>query len=1468
MPQKDFLFEVLQELKPTGYEGFEGLILKLLEKLTGERFYLAKAGYQAGKDMSTRGINGTCIAVECKRYGKNSRLDERELLGELVQAHLENPALDLWVLVASTDIDSQLIQRLSQEGRNRGVEFFTIETLDGNPGSIEALCAYGDEIVLDFVQTNYSDRNKLEFKKLKSHLLGIKEKTGYKDRISFFKDSLSAFGIGYDSWRMEQNEWLLEQFGSESKSRFSFQQVIKVHGSDNTIIERKSTLEQLDNWLNRWKEDKRPFVLTGEEGDGKTWAVAHWLTKYIQLNNNSPVLFLPARHVISTDIERMLSDAITRQLKKHDAVFWAKKVQNWMKRPVKHMPVVILVIDGINEYYSLDWLAVLEQLKLEPWGDQIALVTTSRAAFWKKRFTSWSSKVYHWTLPSYDDNELNEALKKNSLSISDISCELNTLIRKPRYFDLVVKYRGKITESGDITVQRLIYEDIKDRVERINNRSLTNDDFEALICGLAEKAVSGKYLFKQKDFSDLLPLINEKTAIFEELMTSGIFIKDKIEKYKFKVEPSRLAHGLGIILLANISKIPTPDLEAVEECIAGFLEPQPDIDFKAEIVGSAVFHVMNDKNSSEVVRFGLLKYWINSVNLYIKHLEDFPAYFPCSPKTYFKLAEHSWAESNYNPMVQRSLKYTFLKWAEENKFLELFKLKFEEWMGYVSIYGRFSIKKDDEKKKAEKYREEMQRQLGCVLNLGPFLFLDFPLALKDNPMLLRLSDLVLSVISHLNAQPFIRAITIGVLTEIIARVSWGGISTRWILRMNKREIWSELEKEVLNLIEKNNTIAYKTAYRLLSYERSEKSLQLRCKLPQNLFEEEVVLGKHKNDPCKSFFLWEEGYYYNCLCRKDITLFQKTRDIKAIALKPDLPVPESFRKKLQRIKEEIEPSSIWTGGFGRNAKDSILEDCEVSLYAFSPGTIAEIIKSIIRDTVNRDRKDIFKVSIKAYKHYLILGIKEIAAIKKTWEKLREDEKFKNKFDQEEYYLFKIVLASSAPMIQLRMLIPKKNEGLFVGFEKLFKKLDATSWDEVLTLIQETNNNNLWKILWFISKYPKDIPKEILEKIEELMFHSDGFTRSEAIKIAYLSKDPNLIKTFIDSSWSSSKNNHHEENQWGSLLIAEFGCGLPYEKIRTRVMPSFLAYAISKKSMKTSEIEKYENDLKDSWFRSNPERELLKEIIRRKPDLVQKWIQFVLPNSYEKDWHLEHHRSFYNELCGMLLEINPEEGFQLYIRLKEAKKSGRITDAATGIETLTFDLYRAKESEFTKRLWDEAFENCYTDIGTIEIAIVNQMVDNLKWFQRKIEQYFSSDSLFEKARGINLMGFFDKEYARDKLTALKDEIPDCWLHPVIDTSINRWNRNNWAKTWFQRFLEHKDKIKAWAAFRLFLKCTDRRFWIWKNEIMEGFQETPFFKERDIFLELNRDTIKESIKKNEEKLKDTFLGSKIEKNIWPWM
>ena len=149
------LADILRKLPPSGPNGFEGLIAAQLQELTGQRFHLAKSGAQQGRDISSHRQGSNVIAVETKRYRRSTPLNERELLGEIQQATESIIDLDIWVLVASRDVDSQLDEQLRRLAHQKGIEYLSISADDGNPSSLDVLCANTPDLTKSFLKPHH-----------------------------------------------------------------------------------------------------------------------------------------------------------------------------------------------------------------------------------------------------------------------------------------------------------------------------------------------------------------------------------------------------------------------------------------------------------------------------------------------------------------------------------------------------------------------------------------------------------------------------------------------------------------------------------------------------------------------------------------------------------------------------------------------------------------------------------------------------------------------------------------------------------------------------------------------------------------------------------------------------------------------------------------------------------------------------------------------------------------------------------------------------------------------------------------------------------------------------------------------------------------------------------------------------------------------------------------------------------------
>ena len=92
---------------------------------------------------------------------------------------------------------------------------------------------------------------------------------------------------------------------------------------------------------------------------------------------------------------------------------------------------------------------------------------------------------------------------------------------------------------------------------------------------------------------------------------------------------------------------------------------------------------------------------------------------------------------------------------------------------------------------------------------------------------------------------------------------------------------------------------------------------------------------------------------------------------------------------------------------------------------------------------------------------------------------------------------------------------------------------------------------------------------------------------------------------------------------------------------------------------------------------------------------------------------------------------------------------------------------------------------------------------------------------------------------------------------------------AKYWFRKFIQEADETLAWCSFQLFLKCADRRFYLWKDDIIDDNLNAINFDLKVTYPRENSDPLRNAIKNNEKELRDNFLGFKILPNqVWPWI
>lgn len=1379
--------------------------------------------------------------------------------------------------------------------------------------------------------------------------------------------------LGYDNWRQRQNSWLLEKFQSQSESRAAFNQVINVLDPSAWRIERERINTKLENWLRvRWPNKQEFVALLGEEGDGKTWAVASWIARMLKTDPDFPaVLFLTSNALPATrEPQELLAHAIALQLRELDIHYWEKRVWNWMQRTLGELPQIVLVLDGINERHDVEyWRSVLEKLNVPPWKNQIGVILTCRNIPWKHSYASLSHlAVQSLTIPPFCDDELTAALSLHEMRLSGIEPDLLPLIRKPRYLDLTLQHYQVMVESGDPTVERLLYEDWKDRFRRKSGMKLTHAQFHELIRVLAEKTLAGSRSFSQRDIEDVLP--SNARQVVDEVISGGILISDPVRKVNYVVEPQRLVHGFGLLLKQEIHEALLSNLP-VQECIAKLVDPQRDMDLKVKIYGAAVVHAIMDDEYPEEGKYLLLRLWVESRNLNEDAQGNFTAYLPCCPQIYVRLAEHLWSDQYNNPFAQTLLMRGFLKWRKSPTVQTLLSATCERWMGFLHPYG-FIFQRGKTLEETEKLREEIESRVGIQLQPGPISFHGYDLTVVEDDGLLRLAKVVLAIISLSPRRPFLHALVKWSLSRAIMGRPDEYELVSWTLKTVREDLWEPFKAEIERLIALDETVTKQAAFRLLSCLGSQKAYRLQSRLPDDLFPPHPLQEMYAQDPCsQGFYHWSREHYLNCLQRTDLEPFHVALKMKELALEPGLPVPADFGERLTSLLgEDFSPEGFWKS-LSQTSDDHQLNEAETALAAFAPEILAKIFRNIIRDAPNRRDIALKQLALRVERNLLVLRKEERKIIEQVWKRLITQWKALNGSERKaEYDIFPAILADLPAREQVEALLARPDEALdLVQYRYLFRPLAPQDAEDLLQDPSNANNpRRLQRILWFLFVNPIPLSASVSKQLAAFLTHEETETRRFVLELMYKSQDEEAIRSVINSTWGWHPDHWFKEDQWGSLLLSNFGASLSYQEIRMRVHPVYWGYAVEKRGLIDAEVRQYAEDIHSVWqhikekgislpenfpdteVRYHNEQETplfdtigistdfldtsftlgldysswggtppsensddgpnalihqhfndtlkqrsdllekvlrqqavtgndwfakqflshsLKQVLAARPDLVQQWLQAVDEETKTTSRLLWLCGSFYETLLKVLFDEKPEDALKLWRRLDSLSGGIHFIDSNTGLRIMEKALFQCPAHAHVQPVWQERLENCSNDLELFELALIAQHTGNTPWVKALIQEGGNSPWQFEQARAMTLLGFLEDSESEAILQQYND-MPQCWTQKVAKKALQHCKRNLWAKQWFQRFLEDDDTVRAWACFKLFLKCVDRRFSIWESEFVnEESLKNRQIEERVRFLHLNQNELQNHIKENEKKRTETFLGEKVLKDkIWPWM
>ena len=310
----------------------------------------------------------------------------------------------------------------------------------------------------------------------------------------------------------------------------------------------------------------------------------------------------------------------------------------------------LVLLDGLNEnFHFLDWADWLQPLFEEHLAGMYRVVVTCWPNWWEETLfglVNLTPPPKRIDVRRFNDAELNGFLASMNAARSDFPRAVLELMRVPRLSTLTMTYRQTLQESGDVTAERVIYEDWKDRLRRRGPAAgLSDIAMRGFVAELGRKLQDNiERAVTRKDIIQSLSERSGKTG--EELqpavaeLTSGSWLLTGNNPDTFRVATDRIPFVLGTTLVSEIRK--QTSTAAVESTIAEFLDPLKSHSLGASILCAATTIALLDDDFSPGFREVLLSKWLSEHNF---HAADFDAFWRLAgldPHLFLDLAEARW----------------------------------------------------------------------------------------------------------------------------------------------------------------------------------------------------------------------------------------------------------------------------------------------------------------------------------------------------------------------------------------------------------------------------------------------------------------------------------------------------------------------------------------------------------------------------------------------------------------------------------------------------------------------------------------------------------------------------------------------------------------------------------------------------------------------------------------------------------
>lgn len=1453
------MLDLLRAVPASGVGSFENLVRDLLSRATGRRFTIAKAGPQGGIDSRTGDDrDATVIGVETKRYGAQTHLALDETKSKLRDAAKAHADLDLWLLVASREIKEPDRSSLVAIGHDLGVDVLILdwpESPEVLPGLL-LLCAAHQDILGTYC---------LATPPVAAVLDAVRAHPTYSVQSADLAVKLLQPELGYGNAHQTMADRIRENMASMQAASARIGRYTNLADPNIVRIDRPAIRGAIRGWWDG-AAPRPALALLGTEGMGKTWAaLSWWLDRELAENSLPLTLIVPAKFVSQATPDDVIGKALFEIFRTRDAAWWARRARRWCGNATQTR--LVLILDGLNERFEAqDWSVLLAELALAPWRGAVATIVTDRLDHWRlvgPGIVGAGTPCAELPIGPFSKEELDEVLGRAGLNREQLDERLIKLMNVPRLCMLALRHWEKLGRSGDITPERLIYEDFRDRVYP----ELLDDDMRNLIASIGTQ-------IRSSDSPDITVLRrNIREALAEESgaqtsdaavseIASGIWFSPVPgEPNRLKVNPDLAPLAIGLALARAVQSASTN--AEVTNRIEAFLDDLRGLELGVTIVGIAASFATIWHLSTAVARDTLLDKWLSSDNFSDDELKRYARVIQESPDFFIDRTEGVWRDRQrlHN---DRNVHLAGLVNAAEAypNVMEAFVIRATKWLGETfgwrdAMNGREPPSEIGAP--AVRARVEAWNSRRGAL---PELVMIEPVGEED---WLSVAGSTLSAISYLPRAPFADALgAYAVSMALTRRVHYHSDQFEWLLRANTVD---PLEAEAA-LAAKGRAIAAidhpeaSAASNLLLEAMSSLDPDLQPGPPP----ERVRYGRFGDieTDANGMIHWDaqvtrgEAGWGEHAMRNSGALVLSAED-PATTLAPEstaflraafddlmthdedraFHMQDGPRTVLARWAPDLlaryfgRTHNISSAGRGMNALMHGLQAC----WLVHDATTTQGIR-IAYDASLRAMRE---ANVQMHPDLIVMALSDRTV-------------------DEQYAAFQAMPDGPLWPTDTAALLKKPGPAEYALYPAL---LDPRQEPGILTG---------WLGLLLHSDMA-DMPPGFAP-VAALFEHDNTNVRTAAFRVAANAPDRALANILRDSGWSAASCDGEEAFQ-GSIALAEAEPAEGEDRAG-RILSNTIGNLARQWPEEARYAEAFASNIKERVARelvptggsygfghAMRDRKSYRRLVAEQGEEVERWLQPAIDGTPISFGHMLFSADRATlELSRALIDAGRESGATVWRAL--SKSMARSNSRSDAMLTIPFD---ASPNPVSEELRLEALDSANLDETLYDIAAVLQRRDESSWLISQIRNCFNT-TVFSHAKALVLAGELDN--SPDAEALWESDIPQSlplWLGEVRDMARRRYRTNAHAKYWLNRFCETADKMEAFSAFELFTLTSGRTCARWASNTVDAAR-TSISARADTHWLMNIPQLNARLKAADKNAKERLAYTKVPKQEQaPW-